>query len=1361
MPIEPIEQYLARTKGRSPVRPFQSVTPPGGEDPGILAGFLGSAVSAVPELFGAPPSQTAEAFRQQHPILGFGSELAGFAVPYLGAEKIAQLPSVAPRLAAGVEGILGRFGLEAAAAPVRAGITRELIVNAPVEASRLAVGSIVYPENQDLWSDVALSYALTGGVGGLAGYLRAGGKALTKQAAVKGADLFLAPTHQLKMVLDGAPVANTTPEEFIPQLRRQVLEEVPPTGGASKKTLDYVLPLEGMTAEQSKGVNSLFEAGRQLTEVAEGETPELTGLVKQYLIEGRGKNQLRTGEQQSLLDMLPESFQTIDDVAKEVQYPRKVTVADKEGARQFSGIMSNPQWQKVGDRLHLMQERDGAFVFAYKLADGQGQALGKAAGRTKAGAQYLIGKTTNPGAFDPAAKKMADLVTAKWAKWGAAFAPARYADVFNENQDMFIKAMSVLDYHNMTKMPEGQWKQAFKEKLGRMMAKEEGLLDSKFGYKDSKTLQDMTDWAYATFKPTEFLQRQNPVYGRMFGLMRNAQRVADNYATRIMRGAAKTKPGSRMTRGVSGKDTEYVSAFMGHEPINNIVTKENLTEDEVNLIWNLSGTDKLGDEGLEQLIKEGVMSPKGAQAVRELRSINEDVLGNLIMPVFRETGHEVDWLKNHLGIPHTPRGDLFYHVVDENGKIKHLAFGKTGAQAEREAKVVIEEAKNSGRNWKYEAASPKHIAAESEDALDKLHKQVMTNVQNTAEEGELIYRAMRRLSAIKATSGRNPTVPASSGMFNKRSGVSTSYGRERVTHEDLLNAMDGHLRQLLRFAGMQSWRERFGSVAAHMLQKQDPKLFSDLMRKSGQMLGLEGKLTNWLNETMAPVLGSTLGSKAATKTAAAVNEFMYAWNLGFVNPTFALLNLLTPLQTVAPWLAHMQVATREDLARTMFMDLMPDRTSPTGVAAWLNPLKILGQSIQLMRAPTPELRAFFDQALDDGLFHPQLFEEWIGSHTRAQQTFKQAWQEGPWQLLRKGSTYLGEQSEKLSRLSAFNSAYILGKNFFNLEGDALYRFMRRGTEVTMYNYATIDRSRIFTGPIGSMFGLFKNWQMHFMGQMLQYSGLALSGRSFAPLTWTVGSALALGGLGATPLVAIADGLANWNEKGSNSFLWTQKHFDPLIGDAVYYGLPAFMGVSLQASSAIPGTDVRNEAASLFSFAIWQRSKQMADVVAQMAVDKATTGNAFHDDNLKDKLVGATMPRAVNKLYSAIESDYVRSMTTGSPQVRDVSPFARMLHGMGMNTVEIEQWQDASRYMYKDQERRRDIVTGLGRAYANARMNKDWDELERISMRAIAAGEFDSVLKSAATRLRREEEGDILSRYRKSDRAAYDQYLKAD
>lgn len=1367
MPIEPIESYLARTRGQTPVRPFSSPvagpTPPGGEDENVLSGFMGSIFSSVPELFGAQPTPEAERFRTLHPVGGFTSQLAGFAIPYLGAEKIAQLPSVAPRLAAGVESILGRVGLSTAENPVWAGVTRELVVNAPLEASRLAVGTTLYPDNTDLWSDVALNYALTGGLGGLAGFFRAGSRVLNKAGQVEGADIFMAPTHQLKMVLDeGAPVSNMSAEEFIPQLRQRVLTETPGTGGASKKTLDYVLPLEGMSREDSKAINSLFEVGRQTSE----DTGEITGLAKQLLTEGKGKNQLKAGEQQVLLDMLPEFFSSIDDIAKEVQFPRRLVVADKDGARQLAGIMSKPGWRTVSDRLSLMQERDGGFVFSYKLADGEGRAVGKGAGKTKPGSQYLIGKTLNPGKFDPKAAKLADLVTARWAKWGTAFGPARFDDVYNQAADLYIRAMSVMDYHNLPRMSEGQWKTGMRQKLGKLMATEDGFLDKKFGYKGSDTINRVVDELYTNFKPTEFLQRQNPVYGRFFGLMRSAYRTADEFTARIMKGQMRVQKGTSLSQAIRSKGVKYESAFNGHRPINEIIG--DMSDSDVNLMAHMSGTDKLADEGLEELIADGALTRKGADAIKELRAINEDVINNLVMPVFKETGHDVKWLENHLGVPRIARGDLFYTVVDaETGSPKHLAFGKNGAQAMREAKLVQEAARDAGKNWKIEAAKPRHIAAESEDALQQLASQVFTNIQRTPEEGEVIYRAMRRLSTIKATSGRNPSIPVSSGMFKERTAISTSHALQQFSKKEVLSSMEGHLKQLLHFAGMQSWRERFGSVAAHMLKDQSPSLYQDLIRKSNQMLGIEGKITNVLNDTLRPVFGSTLGAKPATKIASAVNKYIAAANLFWLNPTFAILNLLTPLQTVAPWIAHMKVATRADLERTMFMQLMPSLDSnglPNGVAAFTDPMKILGESVKLIRQPTDELKGFFEQADTDGLFHPQIFEEWLGRHTRAQQTLGGAFREdGIAGFLKQMATYPADASEKFSRLTAFNSGYLMGKHFFHLEGDALYQFMRRTVEVTQYNYSAIDRSRIFTGPLGSMFGLFKNWQMHFLGNMLSYAGLikadAANPAAWAPMLWTVGSATALGGLGATPLLTIADGIASWHEKGDNSFLWTQRNFSPEVGDAIYFGLPAFLGVSLQASASIPGTDVRNETSSLFSFAMWQRAQQLAKGIGDMNKISAATGQSgFSDPNVRDEIFSAIMPRFMTKLFSTVEGDYVRSMSTGAPQVREVSPMAKMLAGAGFNPIEIEQWQVASRRMYKEQEARQNLVEGLGRAYADAVLNGDTEDAQRVIQRSIIAGELPSVMKSAATRMNREQTGDVLSRYSKERQNVYREVL---
>jgi hypothetical protein len=123
-------------------------------------------------------------------------------------------------------------------------------------------------------------------------------------------------------------------------------------------------------------------------------------------------------------------------------------------------------------------------------------------------------------------------------------------------------------------------------------------------------------------------------------------------------------------------------------------------------------------------------------------------------------------------------------------------------------------------------------------------------------------------------------------MFKDRTAVSTSAKLQRYSKQEVLNSMEGHMKQLLHFAAMQSWKERFGSVAGHMLQKQDPTLYGDLIRKGNQMLGIEGKITNILNDTLRPIFGASLGAKPATKIASAVNSYMAnAISSGSIRPS--------------------------------------------------------------------------------------------------------------------------------------------------------------------------------------------------------------------------------------------------------------------------------------------------------------------------------------------------------------------------------------------------------------------------------------------------------------------------------------------
>jgi hypothetical protein len=73
-----------------------------------------------------------------------------------------------------------------------------------------------------------------------------------------------------------------------------------------------------------------------------------------------------------------------------------------------------------------------------------------------------------------------------------------------------------------------------------------------------------------------------------------------------------------MGQQIRGKGVKYVSGFENHRPVNQIL--DDLTDDEVNTMAHLSGTDKLGDDGLEELVGDGTFSRKGADAIKEASS---------------------------------------------------------------------------------------------------------------------------------------------------------------------------------------------------------------------------------------------------------------------------------------------------------------------------------------------------------------------------------------------------------------------------------------------------------------------------------------------------------------------------------------------------------------------------------------------------------------------------------------------------------------------------------------------------------------------------------------------------------------------
>jgi hypothetical protein len=1372
----PVNQFaLIGNRAAQNERP-QAFGAGGGDQQQVPAfgGFLASAFSAIPELFGAPPSETAEAFRTQHPWLGMASELGGFAVPYLGEEAaIAKIPGLAARVERGAGAIAGgieKSGLVqgAAESPFWKGASRELLVNTPIEASRLAVSAAAYPQNFDETSaDVATQLALTPLIGGVFGKLAAGGTARKAAHYIEGVDAFTSPQQQLRAIESGKAVFGADKDELAQQLENEVLSGNPGYMGSrgKKQKISYIKDIPGESAEQVGHIDGLFRPGKdqrytkeELSALPEGEQNPID-LQRQYFAENPSaavgeSNKMAPGELADALGQLPEGLNTKRKLAANVEHPRLFTVHTEEGAKRLARNLNTTGLQKAGNTAFIQEGEGGAFAVFHRVQEGTGETFGKGAIQVKKGDKYLIGKMFDPGLLEPDLAGMRDLVTARWAKMKAAFHPGRLENIFSQEDEAFLSAVNTHDYAALAKLRGTREKVNYlADKFGKMKAEAKGLVDDKFNFKDSKSIQDLARRIEQNLKPTSFMQMKDKEFNVLYGAAKNAHALATSTAGRIMNGIEKVAPTGSVLGTVLrvGKraGVERVSGFHGHQPLSEAI--KGVTDKEVTLIKLLNNAGAATPERLAEMVKDGKISQRAADWAETSRAVNNTALDEL-SPVFAETGSgDLEKLRDNVGIPRTYQGNVFTMIKDANGNKMHPVWGKNGKEVEREAKLVVKEAEARGLGkWKYGTPEKKVFPTEPEAALKDLQKNIANSLARKPEDTDAIAAAMERLTQIKmgAKMDRTP-LPMTTRALRAADAFNAP---KTTTVAEMLNEQHGHFNQLYNFAAAQHVQNRFGETAKEALKGRNSQLYDTFLKKQQQLLGLESESAQWLNKTLQGVMPSTLGPKPATAIAAAMNQTVFAFTLGLFNSSFAVLNVLSPLQTVAPWIMQMATLPPEAAADLMGHSISVDaKGNAKGLRAYLEPLRVLSSAIKLIGKPTEELREFIERGIDRGIFHPQSIEQYVGANATSRMGLVEAWKTGGMAaFLPKAANFMGEKSEIFSRLVAFNSAYRVGKDILGLEGDQLYRLMERANEVSMFSHHTADRSELFTGPVGGMFGLFKNWQMHFIGNMMQYAGLAVNERNFGPLLWAGGSAVAIGGLGATPLIAMADGIGNWHNDANSSFLWMEKNFGPDAADGAYFGLPAFLGVSLQASSTLPGTDVRNEVNSLFSFALWNRAKLAYQTFDKAADFAAATGqNPLQDPNIRDMAMQALTPRFFARAMSVTEGDYVRSMSTGLPQVRHVSPSGRMLHALGVNVVEIEKMQEESQVLYQHQDEMDRMVRSLGRAYYDAMKNEDTEEATRVVHRAIGLSiSLDRVSRSAMGIQKREEGGDILSRYSK-------------
>lgn len=1338
-----LDDYLAEQRGQRD----QAAA----SDPGFFGGFALSAISGVGEMFGMEPHPIAEKFRLDNPVTGFVSELAGFTIPYVGWEGVL---ARAPKLAKSLEGAATRIGIKATERPVLAGATDLAVRYAPVELSRLGTGMFLtedWDKYQGLMADVALSTMLAGGIGGLGGFLKSGGKTVDRiTGQIKEAPVGLAAPFELRIARAGRATPVNPGETIDDVIQAKIFESLterpaPVRSGPKGEKLarpsrpTAIHALEGNEAQGAVvGLNTLFNT-----------STKTKGLVRRKLMQDDGTWTLGDEGNKELLAALGRG-----SMAEIAELGRFATVIDV-GSNRAAGTLRKAieGLSPVGDGAYMGREAgDGLFVVLARtkagpdrLDSGLKRFIGEANPAAE-GDQWFLIKTDRPDMFVKGAPKATKLTFNHFAKYREAFRPeVNQNTIFNQAQNKLIQAFTPAEFDMINR---GVSKEKVRAAWTRRMTQEGA--DSFSNYtgvpiRNSEQLNNLWDEIYKVVVPSMTKGVKDSLYARLFGMLRLNKETAETLTNKMIGGAVK------MSRRSFGVKQEHVAEVApGIKTLNRLLdeNRAKLAEDDYRTIYAV-GTAQAPKEMLAELTKDGMVSPAVRAVLDGIEKLDK-FFWEQMMPVAQGLGLDAKFsLLQGPYIPRIMKGDNYVAVVDATTKkLKYIASG-TRLQAQKEAEAFIEAGKKIGVSLE---AKPARTWYEEGDELLKLHKQMETAALSDPQVKEIAKAALRNLAVQNAglrggmVKGRMPKT-----LTEERTGVAGSTGGE-FSAKQLINDLQSHYNLVGRYLGHQSWMQRWMPEYT-LLKGNSPKMAADLAERARMMLGLEGKQAQYLNSTMNRFFNGARGGKAATKFAQESNSIMYNWNIGIANPVFALVNLLTPLQTVAPWIAMMKVAPEaaDDLMHTSFRFGADGK--PRGIFSTLDVPKLMLKALKEIGRPGDDLLEGLGRAKTDGSLSPQLFENFAGVGSNASQTIRSSFENagggvaGAWEAMKNIATWSARHSEEWSREYAFTAAWVVGRDLKGLRGESLYRFAQRGTHVTMYGYHAMDRSLMFTGPIGSMFGLFKNWQMHFISSMFQYAGLGWKEGIWAPLVWQFAGSLAVGGLGATPLVMVADQITDWMDNEPNSYLWMKENWHD-AADEIYYGFPALFGFSLQASSALPGTDVRNDLTMLSNFVFYERA---------MAAWKATRGawdyaeqtgeNPLGNENVRDALLQGYAPRALWRLFSAAEGDAIKSMSSGYPQVRDVSPVARIGYQLGMNPVEIEEQQDVARYLWKDQQARRTAIQQLGKRFADAQMNGDADDMQRTINKAIATGiPMSSVARSAQTRIRREQQQDLLTKF---------------
>lgn len=1263
---------------------FGSAATPGAVD--WFSQFLRSGVAGAGQLVGMEPDSEVLRWRRDNPVGGIGSQFLGIAVPYVGWAGTA---SRIPRLARAMDSVTD------ASRPIVSGAAREMVRFAPFEAGRLGVSQVVGDESfGDMAGSAAFNWALGGVFGGFAGALGAVGRSSRNLTdLVPGADPRAPVQLQLRQI-NQALATGQVAEQFVNDARRRITQlrravRIEEIGGRNPQ---YVRELE--IGGASRDVNRLFRT-QPASRTAEGQAQTVR---RRLLTSSRDFRDGREWREAAARAGLPENFEELGQYFRHLSF-----TSDRAANNIYQSIQGRGALQPLGSGWYWGKEADdGLYVMARRVGQGKPSATD----------EWVVFKTDLPGAFVPDQARWANSVTARNA-WLTERETAGETGL--ELLDTVADLQRSLPLTNYIGLVDREGNVA---RLAKRIGEIGGLnkAQGRFGFLG----QRMEDFFREYFAPTVFQFNKSPRANWLWGIARSTFDRATANAQAILHGDAGLQPGSLWRNIWSGPG--QAGRYKGEQAL--LAMRRELSDEDlvhVHKAWN----GQWGERQISEALARDEFSDAAAAFLSRLRAVDDEIIGQ-IQGTQQALGKKLFTpLENHYMISRTWTGDWRVPIMNEGNEIVYMASGHTRSQAQNLADDIMSGASREDKNWR--ALTP---------TLSDRTQDLEVASQVRFRSGDFALASSLREQSLRPA--RTPR------FFEERQGVGGFVGAKAPwTGQELDNILTSHVQQQQKYLADLVVRESLGSDLAR-LAAENPSIFRQLSARLDDLSGKPGAFAQMQNNLFDKILAPALGKNSATKIVRTANNLLYHLQLGGLNVAFPIINALTFMQTTLPQVSYVMSATPQRLAR--YYSHFPVAGSdglPRGGVGALDMFKLMRQSFREMGKPNEVLRSHFGRGAAEGVWDPRFVEEFVGENAQRITKLRDVLQGrgGFVGWLESVSSFLPAQSEKFARGHSFVVGHILGRDFLGMADDQLYRFAKEFTNNTMFLYGTADRARLITGPLGSLFGMFKNWQMHYIGGMLEYTGEGVMRGNWAPLLWMTGGTASLGGMTALPLFGVANAFSEFATDQSlmqNTYeMFGNAERDAAgISDAVFLGLPSLLGVSLSGQAAAPFANPVRDASMLFSFVHVDRMRALGRAVGSSVDQWSATGeHPIHDDLVRDQFIRALAPKTVYRAAAAWEDNMIRSLSTGYPVLTDMSQVERMMYVTGLNPRYIELAYRTNDELWRDQRSMRNAVQRYGHAWAAAQESGDGSAMWDIMRRAMADGvDVSSVLRSANTRL---------------------------